>query len=347
MASLTLWVVILLASWKLGCLYLRKRRSQLLARLKDCHALNACTLFVEFPFLYRLAFEYGLMKTAGIPAITRRVKTGGEAVHNPAKRYDDTDILIRELLLHHVDTPRGSLAVRRLNFLHSHYNIHNQDYIYVLAIHILTVIEWASMFGYREWTELEKSTHYKVWHDIGTRMGMRDIPATLADLAQYKEDYEAKYMVFAKENHEFAEIGMKLLLDDVPKLLWPFGRRVLISVMDDRLVASLGYSKQPHWLTFMSHALLKLHGVVVSWMPPRPLSWAQTRIAVSMFSGCPILQQADGQLPLAYQRFPPIPYPQGYRIAEIGGKKAGMLSSPFKGGSLQCPLRSTPNISDM
>ncbi|MCO5603589.1 hypothetical protein L7F22_057740 [Adiantum nelumboides] len=147
-------------------------------------------------------------------------------------------------------------------------------------------------------------------------------------------------MVFAKENHEFAEIGMKLLLDGLPKLLRPLARKLMIFVMDNRLVASSGYSKQPPWVTCMSHSLLKLHGVLVSWMPAAAVMGANAHCC-EYVSGCPVLQ-ADGQLPLAYQR-----YPQGYRIAEIGGKKAGMLSSPSEGDSLQCPLRSTANISSV
>lgn len=131
---------------------------------------------MEFPFLSRKSLEFGLFRSYAIPQISRVLQKGGQFACGAAKRYDDTVILVEEMIHYHVDGDRASLALRRLNFLHSHYPIDNAEYLYVLAVFFLTPIEWSSIYGYREWTELEKAAYYTTWHDIGTRMGIHDIP---------------------------------------------------------------------------------------------------------------------------------------------------------------------------
>ncbi|MCO5557074.1 hypothetical protein L7F22_010630 [Adiantum nelumboides] len=328
----------ILALWRLVvCRYLRYRRSQLIARLdpvKDCHAINSYTLFVEFPFLYRLGTQLEMFRNVGIPVIARLLKKGGFMTGNLSKRFDDADILIREMLLHHVDSPRGSLAIRRLNLLHSYYRIDNDEYLYLLSLRVLGVIELSARYGYREWTEREKCSHYTVWHDIAVRMGIRNIPASLAELARFRDEYEAQHMVYHPDNQVMADSGMQLLLDQIPfKLVSPLVIKIALSLIDNRALTAVGYPIQPKYLVFLCQSILKLHGAVVRWMPPRPLLWTQTRIPLS----CPY-SDLHRALPLSYHCFRPYTYKQGYKIAEIGGIKHGKLGNLCEGDIL-CPLQ--------
>lgn len=339
-------LALLALAWKFLCGYLRKRRSQLLGALnprKDCHSINIHTLFVEFPFLSQRSLEFGLFRTYGIPEISHLLLKAGQFTSNASKRYDDTDILVKEVLHHHIDGDRGSLALRRLNFLHSHYPIDNAEYLYVLSIFVLLPMEWSAVYGYRKWTEIEKSSYYTAWHDVGTRMGMRHIPASIPAMIEYRDDYEAKRMVYADSNKEIAETTVKLLLSDVPALVWPLARRIVYSLMDDRLLKSMGFPKQHPWLTALSHSLLKMHGLAVSCLPPRPLSWAKSRIPC----GCPTSQglafDPDALYKLDFQRYKPSSYDRGYKIKDIGALKPGHLGDPF-GGYLFCPLQECSNL---
>lgn len=70
------------------------------------------------------------------------VLQAGNFEANAVKRADDTEILIGEMKSHHPDSDRGSLALRRLNFIHSQYRISNDDYLYVLALFILEPQRW-------------------------------------------------------------------------------------------------------------------------------------------------------------------------------------------------------------
>ncbi|MCO5603391.1 hypothetical protein L7F22_057541 [Adiantum nelumboides] len=343
---LLLFSACLLAPWKLLCFFLRRRRSSLVSRLhplRDSHTILAHLAFVDFPFTFRRSLEFGLFRTYAIPSISRTLSQAGHFALNASKRYDDTDILVRELLMHHPDGDRGSLALRRLNFIHSQYRISNADFLYVLSIFILVPLEWISKYGYRDLTEVEKATVFTIWHDIGTRMGILDIPSTLKDLAVYKEDYERKHMVYSDTNKEIAEMTLKLLLSEMPSFLQPIARKLVYAFMDDRLRKAMGYPKQPAWLRAFVHGLVKMHGYVVSWVPPRPLHSAEIRIP----SGCPASEGAvfdpDAMYRLSVQRYEPYTYKDGYILKEVGAMKPGCLGIAYP-GELLAPLSQCNNL---
>ncbi|MCO5579807.1 hypothetical protein L7F22_033669 [Adiantum nelumboides] len=316
---------------------MRRRRRALLRTLDDPHSVTTSLFSLEFPFLIQRSMELGLLRTLAIPSISRTLGKGNQYAINLSKRFDDTEILLVEMMVHHIDSPRGSLAVRRLNFLHSHYAISNTDYLYVLCLIFTVLPQWAARYGYRAWTEFELSCHYRVWHDVGVRMGIHDIPPSIDAAVEYVDNYEAKHMVYADSNREIAELNIKVLLSKLPGCL--FARKLIYACMDDQLREALGYPKQPTWLSYLLHSLLKMQGVFISWMPPRPVARAQLRIP---FFGCPALKSLDDAcattFPLAFQRYKPYAYEKGYKISELGGLKHGKLSDAFE-GALLCPFR--------
>ncbi|MCO5598937.1 hypothetical protein L7F22_053036 [Adiantum nelumboides] len=331
--------VVAMAAWRFSCAEMRRRRLVLLQAADDPHSVTASLFTLEFPFLLSRAMELGLLRTFAIPSISRTLRKGNQYTLNASKRFDDTEILIVEMMVHHVDSPRGSLALRRLNFLHSPYAISNEDYLYVLCLIFTVLPQWAARYGYRAWTDFEISCNYKVWHDIGVRMGIRDIPPSFDAAVKYVDEYEAKHMVYADSNREITEPNLKVFLSKLPMCLQPIVRKLMYAFMDDRLREALGYPKQPTWLSYLLHSILKMQGVLIGWMPPRPVAKAQMRIP---YFGCPVLKSLDEArattFPLAFQRYKPYAYEKGYKIAELGGMKHGKLSDPFE-GALLCPFR--------
>ena len=73
----------------------------------------------------------------------------GEFAQRSQKRYDDTDIIVSELLEWGYDSERGKRALRRLNQLHGRFTIANEDFLYVLSTFIFEPIRWNEQFGWR------------------------------------------------------------------------------------------------------------------------------------------------------------------------------------------------------
>src|SRR5262245_1514682 len=72
----------------------------------------------DFPFDTTSALEFALFRTFCVPSISALLDRTGEFSQRSQKRYDDTDIIVSELLEWGYDSERGRRALRRLNQLH-------------------------------------------------------------------------------------------------------------------------------------------------------------------------------------------------------------------------------------
>ena len=95
--------------------------------------LNTC---YEFPFDTTRSLEFALFRTYCVPSISKLLDQTGELTARPQKRYDDTDIIISELLEWGYDSDRGKAALRRMNQIHGRFQISNDDFLYVLSTFI-------------------------------------------------------------------------------------------------------------------------------------------------------------------------------------------------------------------
>ena len=127
------------------------------------------------------SLEFGLFKTYGIPSISKILVKSRQLLDKDqiAKRYEDTDLLIREMtntVLDHRKEGRSEVALGRINYIHSLYPITNQDMLYTLSVFICEPISWISKYEYRELTPAEEEGIFRHWKNIGERMNIKDIP---------------------------------------------------------------------------------------------------------------------------------------------------------------------------
>src|SRR5204863_5846581 len=72
----------------------------------------------DFPFDTTRALEFALFRTFCVPAISALLDRTGEFSRRAQKRYDDTDIIVSELMEWGYDSEPGKAALRRMNQLH-------------------------------------------------------------------------------------------------------------------------------------------------------------------------------------------------------------------------------------
>jgi len=72
-----------------------------------------------------------------------------------ARRYADTGVLISDFTTYPFDSERRARALARMNFLHSHYLISNDDMLYTLSVFIVTPRRWIEKYEWRPLTDLE------------------------------------------------------------------------------------------------------------------------------------------------------------------------------------------------
>jgi hypothetical protein len=271
---------------------------------------------LEFPFTAQKSLEFGLFRTYGIPTISKLLCSTKELTHEVGRRYDDTELLLREVYENDVDeVERAMRAVRRMNFIHSKYKISNGDYLYTLSVFVCEPIRWIDRFEWRKLTQRERDGLYVFWREIGIRMGIKNIPPSVDAFLAFNEEYEAKHMKFAPSNRTVANATIDLFLSLVPlPALRDAGDAVVRSFMDQRLCKTFGLAPAPEWVHTFIVTLLKVRAFVVRHLflpraklnrrtPERPMD------GKSPARYCPLYTMYEDT------------YPNGYVIEKLGPKK--------------------------
>lgn len=140
-----------------------------------CHRLAG----VVFAWDLTRSLELALLKTFCVPSISSLLDRTGEFVQRPRKRYDDTGLMVAELLRHGVDSEAGAAVIARMNRIHGHYAIDNHDFLYVLSTFVAEPIRWLERYGWRPLNKPEQQALFRFWRRVGARMGLHGLPESL------------------------------------------------------------------------------------------------------------------------------------------------------------------------
>src|SRR5262249_24182232 len=146
----------------------------------------------DFPFDTTRSLEFALFRTFCVPSIGALLDRTSEFFGRAQKRYDDTDIIVSELMERGYDSQRGNRALRRMNQLHGRFIIANDDFLYFLSTFIYEPIRWNARFGWRPMCANEKFALFHFWREVGRRMNIRDIPEDYEEFERFNAEYERK-----------------------------------------------------------------------------------------------------------------------------------------------------------
>jgi dephospho-CoA kinase len=198
-----------------------------------------------FPWDITRALELALLKTFCVPSISGLLSRTGEFEQRPRKRYDDTGLMVAELLRYGPTSPAGAAVIARMNRIHGAFAISDRDYLYVLSTFVCEPIRWLARYGWRALTPAEEEALFRFWALVGERMGMAAIPATLAELVAFNQAIEAEVFASAPSNRRVADATLAMLLADWPAPLRPGLARLLGSVLSAPEAAALGWPEPP------------------------------------------------------------------------------------------------------
>src|SRR3954464_7121613 len=166
----------------------------------DCQRVVFLSTCYEFPFDTTRALELALFRTYCVPSVSGLLDRTGEFARDPQRRYDDTDLIVSELMEWGYDSPRGRAALRRMNQIHGRFSISNDDYLYVLSTFVFEPIRWNARFGWRPMCEPERLGMFHFWREVGRRMGIRDLPEDYTTFERCNVPYERDHFRFAETN---------------------------------------------------------------------------------------------------------------------------------------------------
>jgi hypothetical protein len=238
---------------------------------RDCQQIVRLLVAYEFPFDLQRALEIALFHTYGSQSVARVLDRTGEFRKRGQRRYDDTRLLIGHFLEEGWDSTAGARAIAQMNHIHSFYKIPNDDYLFVLWTFIDFPIQWMRDFGWRAFTEQESEAWFHFWCQVGSRMGLREIPKTKADFDIFVRAYEAREFVANESSQRVAGATLSILEAWLPRPLRPLLEPVAMSLMRPQLLPAIGHEPPPAWITKLVHGALKTRARIKRYVSLEPV----------------------------------------------------------------------------
>ena len=266
------------------------RRIQSLDPEVDHDEILRLTARFEFPWDYVQGTSIAFMRDYGVPSIAALLDRTREFEDHGVKRYDDTILIGDEATLDGIDSPRSHAALRRLNRIHGHYDISNDDFAYVLATTIVGPVRWIEAYGWRPLDPHELVAITRVTTRFGELMGIKGLPTTYDGYLTLLVDHERRHFAHTPAATRLAGASIRIAREVAPAPMRPMVRRVTIAVMDEPLREALGLPRQPRWLVRAVRGGLRLRGRLLRFAPPRRTAYVHR----------------------------PTTYPGGYRLEDLG-----------------------------
>lgn len=247
----------------------------------------------DFPWDFDQGVAIAFLRDYGVPSIARLLDRTRQFEDHGVKRYDDTLIFQEEAVADGVDSPRAKAAVDRLNDIHGHYQIPNDEFQYVLATTIVGPVRWIGRYGWRQLNPVELVALTRFTNRFGELMGITGLPETYAGYEELLDSYEAERFEFDPANKRVTDATIRIGQATAPWYLKLGFRRVSIALMDEPLRIALGMEAQPRWLVRAVDLGLRLRARALRFFPPRRTPYERTHPT----------------------------YPNGYELSQIGPAK--------------------------
>ncbi|MDE3721555.1 oxygenase MpaB family protein [Nocardiopsis sp. N85] len=237
----------------------------------DCEEIVRVLGTHEFPWDIEQALGLALYRTYAVPSIGELLARTREFTERTQHRYDDTALILNDILEHGFGQGRGRDALRRMNQMHRSYDISNDDYRYVLSTFVVMPVRWLNDLGYG-WRrlsdhEIAASTNY--YRRLGKHMGIKDIPETYADFHELFDSYEREHFAFTEGGRAVSDATLELMVDFYPAWQRPLVRPFTKALLDERLIKAFDYPEPSAAWRALAAGALRLRAKVVRFMPPR------------------------------------------------------------------------------
>ncbi len=237
--------------------------------IRDHQRIVFLTCRVDFPWDTTRALEFALFRSFAVPSIAALLHKTREFETAPQKRYDDTDIIVSEIMEHGYDSDRGRAGIARMNAMHDQFPIRNDDFLYVLSTFVFEPIRWNARFGWRRMTEKERLAMFHFWRAVGQRMNIREIPTDYAGFEQFSAEYERANYRHTEASHRVGAATRELFKGWFPRWARPVVERGIHAFMDDELLEAFGFQKPSRIMRFAVETGLRLRGHALRFWPRR------------------------------------------------------------------------------
>ena len=215
-------------------LTVRRRMSRLdpMVDADEIARLSLVTLHGRSPIVYAL-FTVAFLKQVAVPDMARTLhrRGTGDIVRATLRRNDDTIVFFGNLLDHGPGSETGRAWIARLNHIHSHFPLRNQDMLYTLSTLALDPHDITSTLGESPFGPTELEAHWRFWRAVALGQHVEDLPTSREEIAAWAADFERREFAPTDDGRRIAEA-----------LVRAFGERCLpraVRHLDAKIISSL------------------------------------------------------------------------------------------------------------
>ncbi|HEX7856854.1 MAG TPA: oxygenase MpaB family protein [Sphingobium sp.] len=270
------------------------------ARLRRIEQLDPAKDYLEITNLFYADFQSvmllkafnGFMFTFAAPRISRVLGSTGEIERRIAKRVVDTTLLSSAVMQHGFGTPIGREAARRVNSMHSRYDIHDDDFVAVGIEEAIGSLDLAEKFGWRHVTEIEREG-VRIFYSYQARAfgSPQPLPGSVPEMRAFFERYLHTQLGFEPQNRRMADAFVAWFRQLLPAPLRPMISPFLFSHLDPRIAHACGVPIPSAPIRGVAHYIMKRIG-----------------------QRDPVPDGAPNELEEMVRQI----YPEGYELARIG-----------------------------
>jgi hypothetical protein len=161
------------------------------------------------------------------------------------------------------DGERGKAAIAHMNKIHGVYKIGNDDFLFVLSTFIFLPIQWIDNYGWRKTMAAEREAIFYFFKEVGVRMNIKNIPASLAGFEKFVEEHEKNNFIPDDNNHAVGNATVNIVKGWMPFFAKPFVLPVMKCLLDEKMLKALGYSSPPALLKIVVKGVMKTRGFML------------------------------------------------------------------------------------
>lgn len=243
------------------------------AHLRHVETVYRDLVMSRFVFESRLGHHLAFVRTFASPTVAGLLSHTGQLEREPHRRATDTALFMYELIHHGLDSPTGRRVVDRLNQMHHRWTITNDDYRWVLGTFAVLGTQVIDRYGWRRMTDDERQCTVDWYRELGTRMGVVDIPATYVEFERFFRDYELTHLRRTDTGDRLMAVTRGVALSPVPRLLRPAVLVLASVVVDEPARSAVGLPTPSRATTAAVHAALRLRGARQRRRTTTPPAW--------------------------------------------------------------------------
>lgn len=211
------------------------------------------------------AFQLAFLRPFAVPRMADLLLRAGNVTADAELRAYRTGLQMYEVIAGRLDSPRARTVLSHINRAHAAHHISEEDFNYVLDAFIVVPLRHIENYGWRRPTALERHATVEFYRALGSRMAIRDLPATYADVAERFDTYEAANVGQSVSTLQLGKLTLEVLRRRLPSPVKPYASQLFSAQLHDARVAdALGLPSPSSALQGALQPVLRAQGALVA-----------------------------------------------------------------------------------